>query len=210
MAFTAFAGGFSPNYEEEGKIWWSHVQFLADDRLEGRDTGSPGYQKAADYVAQNFRTLGLKPRGTHGYFQPVKFERRRLDASESSVTLIHDGIREPLVLGRDVNLSSNADMPPSVSAPMVFAGYGLSIPGGAARNLAIKGKIVAYISANGPSVAPANVQSFYASAGERWSALRAAGAIGIATIANPRLQSPAAAPAAAVRTAAPPPGRAAG
>lgn len=201
---TIFATDFSRNYEEEGKIWWAHVQFLAADRLNGRDTGSAGYLEAAQYVARQFQTLGLKPRGTKGYFQPVKFETRRLDPQQSSVVLVQDGVREALVVGQDVSLNSGADMPPSVSAPMVFAGYGLSIPGAAARSVDVKGKIVVYVAANGPSVAPANVQSFYASAGERWSALRAAGAVGIATIANPRLE-PAAGPAGpAVRTAPPP------
>ncbi|HYA17368.1 MAG TPA: M20/M25/M40 family metallo-hydrolase [Bryobacteraceae bacterium] len=183
------------------------MQFLADDRLEGRDTGSAGYLEAARYVARQFQMLGLKPCGTKGYFQPVKFETRRLDPRQSSLTLIHDGVREPLVIGQDVNLSSSADMPPSVSAPVVFAGYGLSIPGAAARSVDVRGKIVVYVAANGPPVAPANVQSFYASAGERWSALKQAGAIGIAMIANPRLEAaPAAsAPAApAARTVTPP------
>ena len=58
--------------EARGKIWWAHVQFLADDRLNGRDTGSAGYLEAAQYVARQFRAVGLKPLGTKGYFQPVK------------------------------------------------------------------------------------------------------------------------------------------
>ena len=30
----------------DGKTWWEHVKFLADDSLEGRDTGSEGIKKA--------------------------------------------------------------------------------------------------------------------------------------------------------------------
>ena len=41
--------------------WWAHVQFLADDALEGRDTGSPGHRKAAEYVAAAFKADGLEP-----------------------------------------------------------------------------------------------------------------------------------------------------
>jgi len=39
----------------------AHVEFLANDLLEGRDTGSRGHQIAASYVASEFRELGLKP-----------------------------------------------------------------------------------------------------------------------------------------------------
>ena len=34
--------------------WWSHVQALSNDSLEGRDTGSEGYRKAARYVVAQF------------------------------------------------------------------------------------------------------------------------------------------------------------
>src|SRR3954453_5130042 len=57
-----------------GKRWFAHVQYLADDRLEGRVTGSEGYRKAAQYVADHFKQYGREPAGTEGYFQPVKFD----------------------------------------------------------------------------------------------------------------------------------------
>ena len=44
----------------------AHVAFLADDALEGRDTGSRGHEVAAAYVASQFMALGLKPGGTGG------------------------------------------------------------------------------------------------------------------------------------------------
>jgi hypothetical protein len=40
------------------------VQYLADNKLEGRNTGSEGYRKAAAYVAGEFERAGLKPAGT--------------------------------------------------------------------------------------------------------------------------------------------------
>ena len=42
------------------------VEFLASDNLEGRDTGSKGYAVAADYVASQFRAIGLEPAGENG------------------------------------------------------------------------------------------------------------------------------------------------
>ena len=58
---------------DDGRQWWAHVLFLADDKLEGRNTGSPGHRKAAEYVAGEFERAGLRPAGTSGYFQPVQF-----------------------------------------------------------------------------------------------------------------------------------------
>src|SRR5215831_14738254 len=57
---------------QEGARWWSHVQVLADDRMEGRNTGSEGHRRAAQFVAAEFERAGLKPAGNSGYFQPVK------------------------------------------------------------------------------------------------------------------------------------------
>ncbi len=48
----------------DGQRWWSHVAVLADDRLEGRITGSQGHRKAAEYVAAEFARSGLEPAGT--------------------------------------------------------------------------------------------------------------------------------------------------
>lgn len=46
--------------------WWNDVSVLASEQMEGRLTGSPGYQRAADYVVAQVRTLGLQPAGTDG------------------------------------------------------------------------------------------------------------------------------------------------
>ena len=51
----------------DGQRWWSHVLVLADDRFEGRNTGSEGHRQAAEYVAREFERAGLKPAGTEGY-----------------------------------------------------------------------------------------------------------------------------------------------
>jgi Peptidase family M28/PDZ domain len=45
-----------------------HVSFLASDKLEGRGTSTKGEEKAAKYIAKNFKKLGLKPMGTEGTF----------------------------------------------------------------------------------------------------------------------------------------------
>jgi hypothetical protein len=136
------------DYAAEGKLWWAHIQFLADDKLQGRNIGTDEFRQAVEYVSGQFRTLGLKPAGTAGYLQPIKFESRQLVQEESSLTLIRDGKEEPLTLGADATLSARADLAPKLEAPMVFAGYGLVIPEAHWDELAgldLKGKIAVYV-----------------------------------------------------------------
>src|ERR1700757_133305 len=50
----------------------AHMEFLADDLLEGRGTGTRGQEIAAKYVATQFEAVGLEPAGVkNSYFQPV-------------------------------------------------------------------------------------------------------------------------------------------
>src|SRR3989442_15667045 len=88
-AAAAMAAG--PDWNALGKRWWGHVQFLADDKLEGRDTGSAGFEKAAAYVTEQFREIGLKPTGEKGYAQRGEFNVMQIDESGSSIGLVGDG-----------------------------------------------------------------------------------------------------------------------
>jgi hypothetical protein len=79
LASSLFAATVAvADYAAEGKLWWAHIQYLADDKLEGRNVGTEGFRKAVDYVAASFERSGLKPAGTSGYLQQVKFETRLL------------------------------------------------------------------------------------------------------------------------------------
>jgi aminopeptidase YwaD len=49
-----------------------HVQYLADDKLEGRRTGTKGEAAAAGYISQQFKKTGLFPKGTQAYYQPFE------------------------------------------------------------------------------------------------------------------------------------------
>lgn len=176
------------DFTAEGKRWWSHIEFLASDDLKGRDTGSEGHLKAARYVAGEFERSGLKPAGKSGYFQPVKFEVKQIVDEKSSLELVHDGKAERLTLGEDANLSMRGDIQESTDAPAVFAGYGFGVPEKNYDDLAgldVKGKIVVYL-AGGPKSIPGPLKSHYQSGAERWKYLKAAGAVGIANIPNPK------------------------
>lgn len=195
LLFLAAAGSLlAADFAAEGNLWWSHIQYLAGDQLEGRATGSEGYRKAVEYVQAAFKRIGLEPAGTDGYQQPVAFETHLVENDQSSLSLVRGGTVEPLALGREASFSPRAGLAPAVDAPLVFVGYGLVIPEVHYSDLDgidVRGKIAVYVNAGGPVDAPGNVKSHYSSAGERWAALRKAGAIGIATIANPRMPPPA-------------------
>src|SRR5581483_107107 len=186
----AAATAFAADYAAEGKLWWTHVERLAGDDLQGRNTGSPGFLDAVRYVEGQFEKLGLKPAGTNGYLQPVPFETRQI--ADSSVELLRDGKAEP-VTRQEASLGSRGDVAPSVEAPLVFVGYGMSIPEAKYDDLAgldLKGKIAVYFNAPAPVQASGNVRSHFGSSSERWAALRRAGAVGVATLPNPRPTAP--------------------
>ena len=102
------------------------VEFLASDNLEGRDTGSRGYGIAADYVASQFRAIGLEPAGDNGgWFQQVPF-RRASFAKPPVISLSIGGQRVSLEQGKDVSLRpSITDKLLRHDAGFVFVGYGL-------------------------------------------------------------------------------------
>src|ERR1700679_3967324 len=112
----------------DGARWWSYVEFLASDKLEGRNTGSEGHRKAAAYVAAEFERDGLKPAGIEGYIQPVKFKTLQLDESHSSLALVKDGVEKPVTLGEQAMIGARVDPVPSITAKLVFVGYGLRVP----------------------------------------------------------------------------------
>jgi Zn-dependent M28 family amino/carboxypeptidase len=168
--------------------WWAHVRTLADDSLEGRQTGSDGHRKAASYVAEQFERGGLKPAGTNGYLQPVEFVRRSLVEPKSQVALVRGETEDVLRFGDDISVSLRAELAPTVDAPLVFAGYGLSAPDVGHNDLAgldLKGKLAVFISGTPASITGAQA-AHYQNWAVRWQALKAAGAIGAVSILNPK------------------------
>ena len=172
----------------DGNSWWAHVKFLADDSLEGRDTGSEGLKKAQAYAVEQFEKAGLEPAGSKGFYQSVPFTEYRVDEAKSSLSLISKGQYRHLSFADEAFISSRVTHASAgVNSPLVFIGYGLQIPeknldelGG----LDLSGKIVVYI-AGSPADIPTALASHYQSLGERWKRLHDAGAIGYISILNP-------------------------
>src|SRR3984885_11543472 len=171
----------------DGQSWWDHIKVLADDKLEGRDTGSRGEHEAQAYAVEQLKSAGAEPAGTNGFYQPVKFVSRHIVEKECSLALVRDGKRETLTLGEDAIIGLRVMPAPEVEAPLVFAGYGLKVPEKNYDDFAgldVRGKIIV-ILAGSPSEIPGALASHYQTAAERWKVLRAAGAIGIVSLPNP-------------------------
>ena len=182
LAAAAVAG------QQPAERWWSHVTFLANDTMKGRDTGSPEHRKAAEYIADHFKRAGLQPGGTKGYFQPVPFRSRRIDEPHSSFSLVRAGQEEPVVLGDEATFSMRIEPSASVEAPLVFVGYGLQVPESKHDDLAgldLKGKIVVLLT-GAPSGIPGPLLAHYQNT--RWDYLKKTGALGTIAIQNPKGQ----------------------
>ncbi|MEA2604810.1 MAG: hypothetical protein QOF89_5802 [Acidobacteriota bacterium] len=172
----------------DGQTWWSHVKVLADDNMEGRETGSAGLRKAQAYIVEQLTRNGLQPAGAQGFYQPVKLIQRQIDEKSSSAALVRDGKDEPLALGEDAFFNTRVELAAGeITAPLVFAGYGLRVPEKGFDDFAgldLHGKVVVLL-AGSPADVPGPLASHYQTPGERWKALKAAGAIGILSIPNP-------------------------
>ncbi len=106
-----------------------HVEFLASDLLEGRETGTRGYDLAAAYVAAEYRKLGLQPGGDDGgWLQQVPF-RLASHASPPTVSITFDGAASLLASGRDFGLRpSLVEKQTALNAGLLFVGHGISDP----------------------------------------------------------------------------------
>jgi Zn-dependent M28 family amino/carboxypeptidase len=177
----------APPNHFDGKTWWGYVKVLADDKMQGRETGSAELREAEAFVVEQLKKSGLGPAGSDGFYQPVKLKSKQIIEKDSSAALVRDGKAEPLVLGEDAYFGTRGNLAPHVEAQLVFVGYGLSVPEVTYDDLAgldLKGKI-AVSFAGSPSNIPGALASHYRSAAERGKAFRKAGIIGSIAIPNP-------------------------
>ncbi|MET0371203.1 MAG: M28 family metallopeptidase [Sphingobium sp.] len=172
---------------DSGAQWWRHVQILADDGFEGRGTGTVGYDRAADYVIGQLRSIGLQPAGTDGFKQPVAFVEQIILSERSRATLIGPQGETPLAVPGDLIFSGGGGPVPTVTdAPLVFAGYGLHLPEAGHDDFAgldLKGKIVVVVS-GGPTGLSGALKSHARSERATW--LAGQGAVGLITLVTPK------------------------
>ena len=166
----------------------AHMSYLADDALEGREAGTPGYDLAADYVAQQMADIGLAPAGDpESYFQEVPLRRSLRDADAVSLT-ITNAEGEALDMGENVDwivFGSTSREESSVSAPAVFAGFGIVAPKEGRNDYAgldVEGKVVVVMTGT-PKGIQTEERAYYGTRKAQFASDR--GAVAIVQIETP-------------------------
>ena len=147
------------------RTWWSLTAQLSSDAMEGRDTGSPGYDRAARIVANRLARAGLVPMGdAGGWLQRLPLVERAVTAADVRVgarrlRFLHDYSVNPIGL------------PATLDGTLAYRGYcGAAVLGD------VRGRVVICHASRRPGL-PTDA--------ERTAALRAAGAAGLIAIADP-------------------------
>jgi hypothetical protein len=159
----------------------THMEFLASDRLEGRGTGTRGYQEAAEYVARQFQSLGLERPFAGTYFQPVALRHTEAIPSQSSLLVRGSGHTRRFAFGTD--FVSNGDLhrrSVSIEAPVIFVGDGINAPAVGYDDYAtvdVRGKIAAIVLRAIPRLSPTQ-SAYFGNLDRRIEAAIAHGAVG--------------------------------
>jgi len=149
----------------------SMLSFLSSDLLDGRDTGSKGYKIAAEYAVSLFKFWGIKPAGdmpvTRGrfpgmraaggpatpakrsYFQEIVFRETSDVTGSMTLNTRRGSLEKSRVFKSGVDFSMRSSTAESLTAPVVFAGYGIvekTAKWDDFKNLDVKGKIVIILS----------------------------------------------------------------
>jgi Zn-dependent M28 family amino/carboxypeptidase len=161
------------------------MAYLASDALKGREAGTPEFDQAARYVADQMQKIGLKPAGRNGYVQPVPLVAYR-PRDEGRIALSgSDGKPVGITFGKDYmtgDYAQGANL--AVEAPLVFVGYGLVAPEHGRddyRGLDVKGKIVVAIS-GAPKFLQTEERAYYRSGKIKLKAALDRGAVGFVSI----------------------------
>jgi hypothetical protein len=160
----------------------SHLVFLASDDMKGRMTGTPEFDAAAAYVAEQFEEIGLEPGGEDGgWYQAVPMLARRIDVDSATVVFHQDGEektqrwQEDFVMGGDVVRAET-----EVTAEVVFVGFGVHAPDmnySDYDSVDVEGKIIAAFG-GAPDTFPHNERAYYSSGLTKAEEAVSRGAIG--------------------------------
>jgi len=167
------------------------MRFLSDDALEGRGTGSRGYDIAAKFMASQFESLGLQPAGDNGsYFQSVPLRSAKPDETKSTLVLSRSGKDETLTFRKDYISRGNPVLPEtSVEAPVVFVGNGVTASEqnyDDYQGVDAKGKIVAFMF--GAPNFESSLKAHYSSGEVKAHNAAAHGAVGVIILDDPVLE----------------------
>lgn len=167
----------------------AHIRFLSDDILGGRDTGTANYEIAARYVASQFAQIGVLPGGDGGeYFQNIDFRQAYRNLDDVSM-VVHgaDGdeifeFREEFITGALMARTED-----SVTAPLVFVGYGIESDWFDHHDYAgqdVSGKVVVVLGGR-PKSFPSEEGAHFSSGAQKSQAAASRGAVGMITLRTP-------------------------
>lgn len=162
-------------HDADTKAWWHTTEALSGDDMEGRDTGTAAYQRAADYVVTRFKAAGLQPAGENGgYFQNVPMHQVEVNPSTALVVISEgeksgDTIR--LKFLQDITVTVSESMPMETVGQLVFRGYC-----GKDQGAGLAGKI---------AVCFGTQRQGLPSGAERAANVRSAGGVGIINVDDP-------------------------
>lgn len=164
------------------------VRYLADDRLEGREAGTRGYDLAADYVARRFLEIGLAPGADDGsFFQAVPLLKATLQEEGALLEVRRDGgtialeFRKEFLPAADFNAAESA-----VEAPAVFVGQAVHAPEldhDDFAGLDLRGKI-AVLFGGAPSRFDNDRRAFHSSNREKLRNIVERGAVGVVYVST--------------------------
>ena len=168
------------------------VRYLADDKLEGRDTGTPGYDLAAEYVARRYTEMGLKPAGDDGsFFQRVPLLKALRQEQGAVFAIEREGnktslkFREEFLPGLNYNASSH-----SLTAAAVFVGQAIYAPDlqqDDFTGVEVRGKI-AVVFPGAPARFDNDRRAFYSSGTQKLRTLSERGAVGVVFVGTPQYE----------------------
>jgi len=123
---TAIPSRIAPGYRTitEGDLR-ADLTFLSSNALQGRMSLENGDAVAIEWVASEFKKAGLKPAFGDSYLQPVPVVEYRADAAQSSIVLRRAGGEKRFAWA---DISGGFKRPVDITAPVVFAGFGVSAP----------------------------------------------------------------------------------
>ncbi len=131
---------------------WNFNKILTSKEFQGRKSGTPGGEKASEWIAEKFREFGLKPFGDNGtYFQNFKILATQDKVSKLTLLNGRRG-KTRYSLGDDFTILTNSGSG-KVKAKVVFVGYGISAPEKGRddyANVDVKGKIVILLAGKPP------------------------------------------------------------
>jgi Zn-dependent M28 family amino/carboxypeptidase len=168
----------------------SHIRFLSDDLLEGRDTGARGHEIASIYIATEYEKYGLTPAGDNGtYMQRVNFVQAKIVQSSIKLSLSSTQGDTQLRYPKQFLTSPNPiNESTKMAGKLVFVGYGIVAPElqhNDYQDMDVTGKVVVVLSGK-PKSFPSEEGAHFGSGREKLRHASENGAVGFITISTPR------------------------